>query len=134
MQMLQKSQCSFNSNHNFKFSSYFLLASFTMLSKCFNSLGIEIIVSIGDNEILPLMKCVKFFYLEEPSFVSSIGSNSIALSFAAFVSILAFPHAISSLASKLQKMSCLVPHTLFNCSKIAVSSSTRTLSNYWLGS
>ncbi len=88
---------------NFKFSSYFLLASFTMFSKCFNSLGIEIIVSIGDNEILPLMRCVNFFYLEEPSFISSIGSNSMALSFVASVSIFAFPHAISSLASKLQK-------------------------------
>jgi hypothetical protein len=133
MQMLQKSQCSFNFDHNFKFSSSFLLTSFTMFSKCFNSLGIEIIVTIGDNEILPLVKCVKCFNLEGPSFISSIVSNSIALSLV-HLSILAFPHAISSLASKLQKMSCLVPHSLFNCYKIVTSSSIRTLSNYWLGS
>jgi hypothetical protein len=78
-----------------------------MLSKCLNSLGIEIIVSIGNNEILHLMKCVKLFYLKEPSFISSIGSNSIALSFVHYlhfhVSILAFPRSISSLASKLPK-------------------------------
>jgi len=116
---------------NFKFSSCFFLASFAVLSKCLNSLGIEIIVSIGNNEILHLMKSVKFFYLKEPSFISSIGSNSIALS---FVHYLHFHVQSPPWHPSSQKMSCLVPHILFNCSKIAASSSTIALSNYWLGS
>ncbi len=119
---------------NFKFSSFFLLTSFTMLSKCFNSLRTEIIIYIGDNEILPLMKCVKFFYLEEPSFVSSIGSNSIALSFVHLFQYLHFHMQSPPWHLSSKKMSCLVPHSLFNCSKIAASSSTRIISNYWLGS
>ncbi len=39
------------------FSTSFLLASFTKLSKYSKSLGIMSIISIGFKEIFPLMKC-----------------------------------------------------------------------------
>ncbi len=43
---------------NFKTSSFFFFANLTRLSKDSNSLHIVGMVSMGDNEIFPLMKCV----------------------------------------------------------------------------
>ncbi len=44
---------------NFEF--LFLLTNFTRFSKCSNSQGINIIVSIGEKEILALLKCESIF-------------------------------------------------------------------------
>ncbi len=49
------------------FSSHFFLISFTKFSKYSNSLRMERIVSIGDNEFFLLMKWVRIFDLVEPS-------------------------------------------------------------------
>jgi hypothetical protein len=46
---------------NFKPSSFFFFANFTKLSRDSNFHGIAKTVSISDNEIFPLMKCINIF-------------------------------------------------------------------------
>lgn len=110
---------------NLTLSLCFFLANFTKLSRYSNSLGMERIVSIGNNENLPLMKwnfwpgwafykistCLGFVALPSTASISGccISTGSFLLGIWA-----------------LEKISCLVPQSLFNCSSAAISSSTST--------
>jgi hypothetical protein len=71
---------------NFKPSSLFFFANLIKLSKDSNSHGIARMVSIGDNEIFPLMKCVNIFYFTTEPLPSSTSTTflSFVVSFNCF--------------------------------------------------
>jgi len=56
--------------------SLLLLASFTKLSRCSSSPGIMRMVSMGDREIFPFMKCDKILDLVEASLLAPTPSLS----------------------------------------------------------
>jgi hypothetical protein len=63
---------------DFKPSSFFFFANLTRLSKNSNSHGIARMVSIGDNEIFPLMKCVNIFDFTTELLPSSTSTASLS--------------------------------------------------------
>ncbi len=108
---------------NFSPSSRFFHANLTRLSKDSNSLGIVKIVSMGDKEFFPLMKCVSIFDLIVKFLPTSTCSTSLSLVVFKLGDSIS-KRLLGILA--LVKMSCFVPQSQFNHSKVVSSSSTRT--------
>jgi len=105
-------------------SSCLLLANLTMLSKYFNSSCMVNMVSIRDREIFPLMKwCSTLEWIV--AFLLKSSTCFVSPSFATSTFSVSTCNLLLGILV-LEKMSCLVPHNMFNCSKIAYSLFTKT--------
>lgn len=105
----------------------FFLASFTILSKYSNLQENDKIVSIGNNEILPLMKWVKILDHDDLSLVALIVPTSMVLSFISSTSSVCISTDILLFGILvLEKILCFVPQRRFNCHSVVASSSTST--------
>jgi len=111
---------------DFSPSSCFFFANLIRFSKDFNFHGITKMVSMGDNEIFPFMKCINILDLVVELLLRSTCptfQSSTVFPFTTFTSMC----LLGILA--LVKTSCFAPHNLFNFSNIAFSLSTQTSNN-----
>ncbi len=109
---------------DFSPSSHFFHANLTKLYKDFNSLGIAKIGTMGDKEIFLFMNYVNIFDLIVEFLPTSTCSTSLSL-VVCTLSDSTSKRLLGILA--LIKVSCFVPQSQFNYSRVASSSSTKDL-------
>ncbi len=108
----------------FKRSLCFFLTSFTKLSIDSSSLRMPTIVPIGDSEFFPFMK---WFNILEWTMEFLPTTNCPISPFLPTSTLIVSKGKVHLLGIWiLEKMSCFVAHSLFNCSKVTSSSFTKT--------